>query len=135
MKLKKKRLLDLMKAKSHAVEGINFAQKPYEERYTNARAEMYAETAKAIKAGLYVDKQDIKTQLSYTTISVNNTGKFQLCKKEEIKEMIGHSPDEADPYRRPHPPRGRRGRADYRHHMAVRENPYRHEQHHHRAEQ
>lgn len=91
-------LFDLMKAKSHAVEGINFAQKPYEERYTNARAEMYAETAKAIKAGLYVDKQDIKTQLSYTTISVNNSGKFQLCKKEEIKEMIGHSPDEADSF-------------------------------------
>ena len=49
---------------------------------------MYAETAKAIKAGLYVDKQDIKTQLSYTTISVNNSGKFQLCKKEEIKYAL-----------------------------------------------
>jgi hypothetical protein len=91
-------LLDLLKAKNHPVEGINFAQKPYEERYTNARAEMYVETSKAIKAGLYVENRDIKTQLSYTTISVNNTGKFQLCKKDEIKEMIGHSPDEADSF-------------------------------------
>ena len=59
---------------------------------------MYAETAKAIKAGLFVDNRDIKTQLSYTTISVNNSGKFQLCKKDEIKEMIGHSPDESDSF-------------------------------------
>lgn len=89
-------LLDLMKAKNYNVLGINFAQKPYEERYANARAEMYVELSKAIKAGLFVDCEDIKTQLSYTTISVNNSGKFQLCKKDEIKEMIGHSPDEAD---------------------------------------
>lgn len=91
-------LLDLMKSKKYNVLGINFAQKPFEDRYANARAEMYVELSKAIKAGLYVDNEDIKTQLSYTTISVNNSGKFQLCKKDEIKEMIGHSPDEADAF-------------------------------------
>jgi hypothetical protein len=89
-------LLDLLKAKNHQVVGVNFAQKPYEERFLNARAEMYVETANAIKSGLYISSQDIKTQLSYTTISVNNSGKFQLCKKDDIKELIGHSPDEAD---------------------------------------
>jgi hypothetical protein len=78
--------------------GINFAQKPFDERHANARCEMYVETSKAIKGGLYVDNRDIKTELSYTTISVNNSGKFQLCKKEDIKEMIGHSPDEADAF-------------------------------------
>ena len=91
-------LYDLMKAKNLNVLGINFAQKPFEERFNNARSEMYVELSKAIKAGLYVDNDSIKTQLSYTTISVNGTGKFQLCKKEEIKEMIGHSPDEADAF-------------------------------------
>lgn len=91
-------LLDMLKFKGHPVLGINFAQKPFEERYANARAEMYVELSKAIKNGLYVDRDDIKTQLSYTTISVNNSGKFQLCKKDEIKEMIGHSPDEADAF-------------------------------------
>lgn len=91
-------LLDLLKVKGHNVLGINFAQKPFDERHSNARCEMYVETSKAIKGGLYVDNRDIKTELSYTTISVNNSGKFQLCKKEDIKEMIGHSPDEADAF-------------------------------------
>lgn len=91
-------ILDMLKMKGHPVIGINFAQKPFDERNANARCEMYVELAKAIKSGLYVDRDDIKTQLSYTTISVNNSGKFQLCKKEEIKEMIGHSPDESDAF-------------------------------------
>ena len=91
-------LYDLMKSKNHAVLGINFAQKPFEDRYNNARCEMYLELSKAVKDGLFVSNQDIKTQLAYTTVSVNNTGKFQLCKKEEIKEAIGHSPDEADAF-------------------------------------
>lgn len=91
-------LYDLMKSKNHPVLGINFAQKPYEDKYNNARCEMYLELSKAVKDGLFVSNQDIKTQLAYTTVSVNNTGKFQLCKKEEIKEAIGHSPDEADAF-------------------------------------
>lgn len=90
-------LLDMLIAKQHQVKGINFAHKPYEEtKYNNARTEMYVETSLAIKSGMYISNEDIKTELAYTTISVNNSGKFQLNKKDEIKEMIGHSPDEAD---------------------------------------
>jgi len=88
---------DMLRAKDYCVTGINFAQTPFnKERYLNARCEMYVELSNAIKAGLYIDDDEIKTQLSFTTIFVNNTGKFQLCKKEEIKELIGHSPDKAD---------------------------------------
>jgi len=89
-------LLDMLVSKGHRVKGINFASKPYQERYNNARTEMYVETSLAIKSGLFVSNEDIKTELAYTTISVANSGKFQLNKKDEIKEMIGHSPDEAD---------------------------------------
>lgn len=89
-------LLDVLKAKNKPVLGINFAQKPYVDRYANARAEMYVELSTAIKNGLFIDSDDIKTQLSYTTVEVNSSGKFQLVKKERIKELIGHSPDEAD---------------------------------------
>ena len=90
-------VFDMLKAKKYCVTGINFAQTPFnKERYANARCEMYVELSNAIKAGLYVNDDEIKTQLSFTTIFVNNTGKFQLCKKEEIKELIGHSPDKAD---------------------------------------
>ena len=88
---------DMLKAKDYNAIAINFAQTAYDkERYCNARCEMYVELSNAIKDGLFVDDPDIKTQLSFTTIFVNNSGKFQLCKKEEIKELIGHSPDKAD---------------------------------------
>ena len=92
-------VLDMLTMKKYPVHGINFAQAANDkERYANARCEMYVETANAIKSGLFVNDDDIKTQLSFTTIFVNNSGKFQLCKKEEIKELIGHSPDKADSF-------------------------------------
>lgn len=90
-------VFDMLKMKKYDITGINFAQAAYDkDRYANARCEMYVELSNAIKNGLYVDDDDIKTQLAYTTIFVNNSGRFQLCKKEEIKDMIGHSPDKAD---------------------------------------
>ena len=90
-------VFDMLKAKDYNVVAINFAQTAYDkERYCNARCEMYVELSNAIKGGLFIEDPDIKTQLSFTTIFVNNSGKFQLCKKEEIKELIGHSPDKAD---------------------------------------
>jgi hypothetical protein len=57
---------------------------------------MYVDLSNAVKDGLYIQDDDIKTQLAYTTIFVNQSGKLQLVKKDEIKEMIGHSPDQAD---------------------------------------
>lgn len=92
-------VLDMLVAKNRQVKGINFAQKPYvDNKYANARAEMYVETANAIKSGLYVSNEDIKTELAYTTIAINQSGKLQLCKKDDIKELIGRSPDEADAF-------------------------------------
>lgn len=88
---------DMLKLKNLNVTGINFAQAAFtKERYQNARAEMYVELSQAIKNGLFIDDEEIKIQLSYTTINVNQSGRFQLCKKEEIKEFIGKSPDKAD---------------------------------------
>ena len=91
-------LLDVLKAKNKPVLGINFAQKPYVDRYLNARCEMYVEVSNAVKNGMFIGSDDIKTQLSYTTVEVNSSGKLQLVKKERIKELIGHSPDEADSF-------------------------------------
>ena len=92
-------VLDLLRTKKYPVVGINFAQSAFEkDKYCNSRCEMYVELANAVKSGLYVKDEDIHTQLAFTTIFVNNSGKFQLCKKEEIKEMIGHSPDKADSF-------------------------------------
>lgn len=88
---------DMLKLKGYNVQGINFANAAdNKDRFCNIRAEMYVELANMIKSGLYIDNQEIKTELSYTTIFVNNYGKFQLNKKAEIKELLGHSPDKAD---------------------------------------
>jgi hypothetical protein len=89
-------LLDMLKSKGYSVEGVNFAQKAYDDKYSNARAEMYGELSLAIKTGMYIEDEDIKTQLAYTTVFVNQSGRLQLVKKADIKELIGHSPDEAD---------------------------------------
>ena len=92
--------LDVMRSKGLQVTGINFAQKPFDcdtgNRCANARAEMYLDLAKYVKDGLFVSSDDIKTQLAYTTVFVNQSGKMQIIKKADIKELIGHSPDEAD---------------------------------------
>lgn len=88
---------DMLVMKKYPVIGINFAQAAFDkDRYINARCEMYVELANAIKSGMYIHDDEIKTQLSFTSIFVNNSGKFQLNKKDEIKELIGHSPDKAD---------------------------------------
>ena len=88
---------DMLVLKKYPVAGINFAQAAYnKDRYINARCEMYVELANAIKSGMYIHDDEIKTQLAFTTIFVNQSGRFQLNKKEEIKELIGHSPDKAD---------------------------------------
>ena len=88
---------DVLVLKKYPVAGINFAQAAYDkDRYINARCEMYVELANAIKSGMYIHDDEIKTQLAFTTIFVNHSGRFQLNKKEEIKELIGHSPDKAD---------------------------------------
>jgi hypothetical protein len=95
-------VLDVLRAKGMQVTGINFAQKPFEDdigkKCANARAEMYVNLSNAVKSGLYVEDEDIKTQLAYTTIFVNKSGKLQLIPKDQIKELIGHSPDQADSF-------------------------------------
>lgn len=78
--------------------GVNFGQKANKDCYANARAEMYFDMAEKVRNGFFVDNEDIKDELSYTSYNVNATGKTMLVKKEEIKELIGHSPDTTDAF-------------------------------------
>lgn len=89
-------LFDMMKKLGFRCDGVNFARKPYDEKYSNARSEMYVELANEVKNGLYIQDQDIRVELAYTTINVNDRGKLALDKKEKIKEILGHSPDRSD---------------------------------------
>lgn len=80
------------------INGVNFGQKANKDCYANARAEMYFDMAEKVRNGFYVNNEDIKDELSYTSYDVNGNGKTQLVKKDKIKELIGHSPDTTDAF-------------------------------------
>lgn len=75
---------------------INFAGKPKSDQCANIRAEMYLDTAKAIKEGFYIKDEQAREELIVTQYFLNNSGKSAIIPKEEIKKIIGRSPDTAD---------------------------------------
>lgn len=78
------------------VNPINFGQKPKEDIYVNARAEMYFNLANKIREGFYIEDYKVKEELQYTTYQINGSGKTLLVPKDNIRELIGHSPDTSD---------------------------------------
>lgn len=78
------------------VNPVNFGQKAKNENYVNARAEMYFNLAEKIREGFYIDNDQIKEELQYTTYQINGSGKTLLVPKANIKELIGRSPDTSD---------------------------------------
>ena len=90
--------------------GVNFSESPTKERIrarhysaTNAmnkRAEMHLDFQDLTDNNLLEVSEDvynsIKTELLYVTSERKSNGKIQIRKKEEIKTLIGKSPDELD---------------------------------------
>lgn len=74
---------------------INFGSKSEDEQYLNKRAEMYFELIKAMKNGLPIT-QEIEKELIFTLFEFTQNGKIKLIPKDEIKEVIKHSPDKSD---------------------------------------
>lgn len=92
-------LYDILKLRhgENMIHGINFAQAAVDkDRYANARAEMYFQAADRIRSGFYVGDDDIRAAFMATQYNLTSTGKFLLSPKDEIKEILGHSPDAAD---------------------------------------
>lgn len=91
-------LYDMLKMNydNKRINAVNFGQKPINDCYANARSEMYFIMAEKVREGFYVNDNDIRNELSYTSYSVNSKGKTILVPKEQIKEIIGHSPDSTD---------------------------------------
>ena len=89
-------LYDLLQSKSYTSSMINFAQAAYnKELYPNCRTEMYLELAKAVKNGFWVN-DEVKEELLAQSVFINNKGNQQLVPKEEVKKILGHSPDLCD---------------------------------------
>lgn len=90
-------LYDMLKLTYHGkLNQINFGGKPVDPLYANIRAEMYLNLAKRIKDGFYVDDTNIREELVVTQYFLNNSGKSAIIPKEDIKKLIGRSPDTAD---------------------------------------
>ena len=92
-------LYDMLKLKQPKcnVNQINFGQSAKnKDVYGNCRAEMYFNLVDKIKSGFYVDDEEIRNELSYTSYLITNAGKTILVPKKTIKELIGHSPDKSD---------------------------------------
>lgn len=87
---------DMVIAKGYELGSVNFQQKPYDtEKYSNARTEMYLEAAKAIREGFWVDDV-VKEEMLAQSVFINNRGLPQLVPKEDVKKLLGHSPDRCD---------------------------------------
>jgi hypothetical protein len=75
---------------------VNFAGKAPEEGYANNRAYMYMNLGEKIRSGFFIDSEEVKEELQYTTFDTNNSGKTIIRPKEEIKDILHHSPDMTD---------------------------------------
>jgi len=92
------------------VRGVNFSETPTKERQrakhyaaveaTNKRAEMHLDFQNLIDEQVLEVEEDvyaeIKDALPHITSERKASGKIQICPKEQVKAIIGHSPDGLD---------------------------------------
>lgn len=92
------------------VRGVNFSSSPNKERQkknhyasknaTNKRAEMHLDLQDFIEAQVYEITEEayeeVKDVLPYVTAERKSNGKIQIVPKEQIKGIIGYSPDALD---------------------------------------
>jgi len=77
---------------------INFGSKAADPaHYTNLRSEMFHKLRDwVIEGGALPDDRELEQELSVLSAEETTGGKAQLIKKDDIKELIGRSPDSAD---------------------------------------
>lgn len=89
---------DLLKDQYDLTE-VNFAGKSPDQNCSNARTYMYDNLANAIREGFFINTlkyKEIYDALKVTSYIINGQGKKALVPKDEIKAIIGHSPDALD---------------------------------------
>lgn len=88
--------IDQLKVLGRTPIGIHFAGKSDTEKYANKRAEMHFKLAEWVKAGgVLPDDDELQAELTAITYSFNGD-KMILQDKEQIREILGRSPDKAD---------------------------------------
>ena len=81
--------------------GVKFGEKAEDPKYFNKRTESYARVRKAFEEGFDfgIETQNVlllKQQLQYIPFDIQTSEKIKIKKKEDIKKMLGCSPDIAD---------------------------------------
>ena len=74
---------------------VNFGGKARNDKYFNKRAEMYFNLIEGLNKGVPLTNE-IEDELNVTLFEFSNTGKLKLVDKDEIKEVLKHSPDQSD---------------------------------------
>lgn len=75
---------------------VPFASKPNDSYYANKRAEMWAEMKQWIKEGGAIENEDVFNDLIAPMAFINNSGRFQLESKKDMKERGVQSPNYGD---------------------------------------
>jgi len=80
------------------VRGINFGSKATDpNHFPNIRSEMFHTLRDwIVDGGALPDDEDLSQELSVLSVEEGPTGKAMLVKKDDIRELIGRSPDKAD---------------------------------------
>lgn len=90
-------VIDRLRQLGHSPIEVQFGGKAGDPRFTNKRTEMYWKLAEWMNQGVIPDRPGLKTELCAPTYSHDNArGVMALESKDDIKERLGYSPDEAD---------------------------------------
>lgn len=91
-------VVDRVRQLGYPVMEVNFGQSAVQkDRYANIRAEMYFKLREWLQQGGCIPNDPaLKAELTVTEYKFTPAGKIILQPKEEIKEMVGRSPDGAD---------------------------------------
>lgn len=91
-------VVDRLRQLGYAVTEVSFGQSAIQkDRYANLRAEMYFKMREWLQQGGCIPNDPkLKAELTVTEYKYTSAGKIILQPKEEIKEMVGRSPDGAD---------------------------------------
>ena len=91
-------VIDRIRQLGYPVIEVNFeSQAQNTKRFKNLRAEMYFKTRDWMQQGGCIpDDPELKTELSVVEYRFSGEGRIILQPKEEIKEILGRSPDRAD---------------------------------------
>lgn len=89
-------VVDSMRATNHSPIEVYFSGKATDPRYFNKRSEMLFELAKWVKAGGSLPRDDALKEELCALQYVYQGDKFRIIEKDDIKELIGRSPDRCD---------------------------------------